>query len=262
MIWLTFVKDNQSTTQKSTKLSEPHLRNSNLENPTFFNLNPEADLNKLPKHTLVEVPSDDEDRAMCQQGKRQPKYKKVKSLGNFCQQFIHLFVGWKAVISLEEAARQITDDEAINDKALKTKIRRLYDIANVLQSIGLIEKTHMSTNRKPAFRWVGMEGVHSALQEIKNVVRGREAGLALYTKPALIKKSKGTPKKLHNFQEPEMTRKFKRSTPFQFIDPENQESKPSTAMQSSEISPNVQAVPRIDISGLREKWQFDTRPFS
>lgn len=104
---------------------------------------------------------------MCQQGKRQPKYKKVKSLGNFCQQFIHLFVGWKEVISLEEAARQITDDEAINDKALKTKIRRLYDIANVLQSIGLIEKTHMSTNRKPAFRWVGMQGVYQALEDIK-----------------------------------------------------------------------------------------------
>lgn len=95
----------------------------------------------------------------------------MKSLGNFCQQFIHLFVGWKQVISLEEAARQITDDEQINDKALKTKIRRLYDIANVLQSIGLIEKTHMSTNRKPAFRWVGITGVYEALAEIKKVVK-------------------------------------------------------------------------------------------
>jgi hypothetical protein len=42
-----------------------------------------------------------------------------------------LFVGWKPVISLEEAARQITDD-ALDEKTLKTKIRRLYDIANVL----------------------------------------------------------------------------------------------------------------------------------
>lgn len=88
---------------------------------------------KLAKHRLVEVPSDDEDRQMCcQPNKRQPKYKKVKSLGNFCQQFIHLFVGWKPVISLEEAARQISDDATISDKVLKTKIRRLYDIANVL----------------------------------------------------------------------------------------------------------------------------------
>jgi len=49
---------------------------------------------------------------------------------------------------------------------LKTKIRRLYDIANVLHSIGLIEKTHMLTNRKPAFRWIGIEGVHCAIEEI------------------------------------------------------------------------------------------------
>lgn len=115
----------------------------------------------------MEVPSDDEDRMMCQRSKRQPKYKKVKSLGSFCQQFIHLFVGWKPVISLEEAARQITDDDALDEKTLKTKIRRLYDIANVLQSIGLIQKTHMSTNRKPAFGWVGIEGVYAAINEIK-----------------------------------------------------------------------------------------------
>lgn len=83
-------------------------------------------------------------------------------------------MGWKAVISLEEAARLITDDEAINDKALKTKIRRLYDIANVLQSIGLIEKTHMSTNRKPAFRWIGIEGVFAALKEIKLIVNAQK----------------------------------------------------------------------------------------
>jgi hypothetical protein len=40
-------------------------------------------------------------------------------------------VTWKDVISLEEAARQISSDE-IDEKMLKTKIRRLYDIANVL----------------------------------------------------------------------------------------------------------------------------------
>jgi len=99
------------------------------------------------------------------------KYKKVKSLGHFCQQFIILFVSWKRVISLEEAARQISDDEQIDEKTLKTKIRRLYDIANVLQSIGLIAKTQMSKNRKPAFRWVGLHGAIESLQEIKDLVK-------------------------------------------------------------------------------------------
>jgi hypothetical protein len=84
------------------------------------------------------------------------KYKRDKSLGILCQQFIGLFVTWRHVISLEEAARQISlkeegvvviptssilvaedddlDEEMGGEEAqkLKTKIRRLYDIANVL----------------------------------------------------------------------------------------------------------------------------------
>ena len=87
---------------------------------------------------------------------KKSKYKRDKSLGILCQQFIGLFVTWRHVISLEDAARQIslkeeggdslfaTEDVSGMDDAqkLKTKVRRLYDIANVLQSIGLIEKTN------------------------------------------------------------------------------------------------------------------------
>lgn len=37
------------------------------------------------------------------------------------------------------------------------KVRRLYDIANVLRSLKLIEKVHVTEERgrKPAFEWVG-----------------------------------------------------------------------------------------------------------
>jgi len=35
------------------------------------------------------------------------------------------------------------------------KVRRLYDVANVLASLKLIEKIHMS-DRKPAFKWCGV----------------------------------------------------------------------------------------------------------
>ncbi|KAJ6882157.1 hypothetical protein NC651_028692 [Populus alba x Populus x berolinensis] len=38
------------------------------------------------------------------------------------------------------------------------KVRRLYDIANVLSSLKLIEKTHTADTRKPAFRWLGLRG--------------------------------------------------------------------------------------------------------
>lgn len=83
---------------------------------------------------------------------KQKKYKKEKSLGILCQQFIHLFVTWKKVISLEEAAKEISNcekkqmlassmsgslrsmiaQEDQKEQKLKTKVRRLYDIANVL----------------------------------------------------------------------------------------------------------------------------------
>lgn len=38
-------------------------------------------------------------------------------------------------------------------------MRRLYDIANVLRSLKLIEKVHVTEmrGRKPAFEWVGPE---------------------------------------------------------------------------------------------------------
>lgn len=52
-----------------------------------------------------------------------------------------------------------TPDSTETDKAdrqLKSKIRRLYDIANVLSSIGLIEKVSASTIlKKPVFRYTG-----------------------------------------------------------------------------------------------------------
>lgn len=36
-------------------------------------------------------------------------------------------------------------------------MRRLYDIANVLTSLGLIKKVHVTEERgrKPAFKWIG-----------------------------------------------------------------------------------------------------------
>ena len=40
---------------------------------------------------------------------------------------------------------------------MKTKVRRLYDIANILQSLHLLEKTQLEDSRKPAFRWLGVE---------------------------------------------------------------------------------------------------------
>lgn len=49
------------------------------------------------------------------------------------------------------------------------KVRRLYDIANVLRSLKLIEKVHVTEERgrKPAFEWVGPE----EFPQIKGITR-------------------------------------------------------------------------------------------
>ncbi|KAL3695016.1 hypothetical protein R1sor_008667 [Riccia sorocarpa] len=83
--------------------------------------------------------------------------RREKSLGLLSQKFVQLFlVSQSQVVSLEDAARILLGDSTEVCK-LKTKVRRLYDIANILSSLQLIEKTHMTENRKPAFRWLGTD---------------------------------------------------------------------------------------------------------
>ncbi|CAL5399938.1 unnamed protein product [Camellia sinensis] len=70
--------------------------------------------------------------------------KKRISKKNICKYLVDL-------ISLEEAAKILLGD-AHDPSMMRTKVRRLYDIANVLSSMNFIEKTHHPETRKPAFR--------------------------------------------------------------------------------------------------------------
>ncbi|CAA7043341.1 unnamed protein product [Microthlaspi erraticum] len=85
--------------------------------------------------------------------------RREKSLGLLTQNFIKLFVcsDEARIISLDEAAKLLLGD-AHNTSIMRTKVRRLYDIANVLSSMNLIEKTHTLDSRKPAFKWLGYNG--------------------------------------------------------------------------------------------------------
>ncbi|KAH1107664.1 hypothetical protein J1N35_011432 [Gossypium stocksii] len=84
--------------------------------------------------------------------------RREKSLGLLTQNFVKLFLCSSAeLISLDEAARLLLGN-AHNTSVMRTKVRRLYDIANVLSSMNLIEKTHTVDTRKPAFRWLGLKG--------------------------------------------------------------------------------------------------------
>ena len=51
---------------------------------------------------------------------------------------------------------ETTDGKTPAQKAMKTKVRRMYDIANVLQALGVIEKYNVgstSDSNKPSLRW-------------------------------------------------------------------------------------------------------------
>jgi transcription factor E2F7/8 len=66
--------------------------------------------------------------------------RKEKSLGVLSQKFVQLFLNSEhGVVSLEPAARKLLEEDTFNDESqLKTKIRRLYDIANILCSLNLV----------------------------------------------------------------------------------------------------------------------------
>nr|XP_060621580.1 transcription factor E2F8 [Anolis sagrei ordinatus] len=87
--------------------------------------------------------------------------RKDKSLRVMSQKFVMLFlVSSHHVVSLEVAAKMLIGEdhlEYLDKSKFKTKIRRLYDIANVLSSLELIKKVHVAEdkNRKPAFKWTG-----------------------------------------------------------------------------------------------------------
>lgn len=111
-------------------------------------------------------------------GYKKPKpATKEKSLGRLSQKFIQLFLVGNECIALNDASDKILGKTLYPEpppgssasdillarskanKMLKTKIRRLYDIANVMASIGLIAKLNGGNNLKkgtgrPSFKWI------------------------------------------------------------------------------------------------------------
>ncbi|KAK2076617.1 hypothetical protein QBZ16_005377 [Prototheca wickerhamii] len=90
--------------------------------------------------------------------------RKEKSMTRLSQRFVQMFMLSKSkALGLDEAARALlggTEDAGL----FKTKVRRLYDIANILSALHLIEKAHVGEKGKPGFRWLGPEAVMAAAQ--------------------------------------------------------------------------------------------------
>ena len=91
------------------------------------------------------------------------RYSPARGMAQTCQKLIQIFlVSQRTEIVLNDAAEEVLgpveeSDETGYQKAMKTKVRRMYDIANVLQAIGIVSKENIgsnSTDSRPSFRWV------------------------------------------------------------------------------------------------------------
>ncbi|XP_057769471.1 E2F transcription factor-like E2FE isoform X2 [Salvia miltiorrhiza] len=116
-------------------------------------------------HTYITNVSNEKERSLLSDSKTEcpdkcsksdKEHRREKSLGLLTQNFVKLFLCSEVeIISLDGAALALLGDS--HDRtAMRTKVRRLYDIANVFSSMGLIEKVRDPESGKPAFRWTSV----------------------------------------------------------------------------------------------------------
>lgn len=143
---------------------------------------------KLQAKALLEYPEDakrylDDSISVDQDGPKTRKGKEQKSLAKLSEEFLQVFLVGFETLSLPEASDKIQGTTSMEDliamgggargkstlagaipdarelkaaaaRGLKTKIRRLYDIANVFLSVGLLKKVeNIDTSRRPNFSW-------------------------------------------------------------------------------------------------------------
>ncbi|XP_070710137.1 transcription factor E2F7 [Pempheris klunzingeri] len=109
--------------------------------------------------------------------------RKDKSLRIMSQKFVMLFLVSKTqTVTLDAAAKILIEEsqDSSSDSKYKTKVRRLYDIANVLTSLSLIKKVHVREDRgkKPAFKWLGpveFNNCGNAEKDLRKIKMARHA---------------------------------------------------------------------------------------
>ena len=79
--------------------------------------------------------------------------RKEKSLGSMCQRFLCIYLLGRTSLTLDEAAAVLAGPEVVPPSVMRTKIRRLYDIANVLCTLRLLEKG--TSGKRVLFVWRG-----------------------------------------------------------------------------------------------------------
>ncbi|CAM9286676.1 unnamed protein product, partial [Scytosiphon promiscuus] len=157
---------------------------------------------------------------------------KEKSLGGLCRRFVQLFLVGNDVVSVGEAAEKLSDaaDVAAATVVYKTRARRLYDIANALAALGLVEKVRSRDSCKPNFRWIG---IPVRTLPLLDSAQAQEAGLALSLDPADERQHKQpSPPKQQQHRQPAPLRTSERTS----TAPKNPGSKvPASASGSASV---------------------------
>lgn len=135
----------------------------------------------------------DENFLGCGSGFLDLEVRREKSMGIMSQRFLMLFLtSPPRTVSLDLAAKVLIGDPTIDKTqslVYKTKIRRLYDIANILTSLGLIRKVTVTEarGRKSAFKYIGPDiGSTSTEEDIQIQTQSRHS--LVVTGPSSVKK--------------------------------------------------------------------------
>ncbi|XP_038839957.1 transcription factor E2F7-like, partial [Salvelinus namaycush] len=134
--------------------------------------------------------------------------RKDKSLRIMSQKFVMLFlVSRTQTVTLDVAAKILIEEsqDPASHSKYKTKVRRLYDIANVLTSLGLIKKVHVreERGRKPAFKWIGPADFHSSHEDSEAVAAialpgGRKQKLARHASFSVVPTSVASQRRVNS----------------------------------------------------------------
>ncbi|KAA8497140.1 E2F transcription factor-like E2FE [Porphyridium purpureum] len=114
-----------------------------------------------------------------------PDTRKDKALGMLSARFVRLLIDHPTeVINLEDAALRLlgknelaasSQEGSEQSTMMKTRVRRLYDVANILASLKLIEKVQSGRHaRKPAYTWVGVSSGDADTAGASQVVVSQE----------------------------------------------------------------------------------------
>ncbi|KAL4480520.1 hypothetical protein ABPG72_022275 [Tetrahymena utriculariae] len=177
----------------------------------------------------------------------QEPQKREKSLEMLSIGFLKLFLHWKSTMTLEEAARKLSSKQ-IDDHKIKTKIRRLYDIANVFKSLGLIKKTSLIETKKPAFEWIGIVGLDSFAYKIMREKKNGEEEQN-YDEDSLNQSQQISQQ--NRFTEPKLTKKRFSN------DKNNSKSDSSTGQQKQQLKKSFIIQQQLKEQREKERLQLE-----